>query len=540
VAAPVQISARAVRNAFEVAEQWLAVNRDGVNAINVYPVPDGDTGTNMLATWRAALRAAPHEPEHVGEFFAALSRGALLGARGNSGVILSQMIRGMSEALAGRAEIDAGALVAAMQGAAATAEAAMSNPVEGTMLTVMRDAGAAAGVAAEQSAEPLAALAAAAEAAYESVRRTPELLATLRDAGVVDAGGMGIAVLLHGVTASLTGESLPEGPLVTSGARVDLSAVEHEGHGYCTEFLIDGRELDRAWLEGELEAAGGDSILVVGTAETVHVHVHMEDPGPALSIGARVGALDNVKVENMQAQHDRWAQEREQQERTPDPAQLPALGLVAVAPGPGIAAAFSDLGAGRVIEAWESGKASAGEILEAARQAGRNHVVVLPNDRDVLLAAQRAEEEAGGFITVIPTRHIPAGLAATIAYIPGGDATGIIDSMRMAAESARCVQVATAVRDATIDGISVREGEPIVMLDGRMLATAPTLADALMHGLHEAGARNAEVVTLYLGADADQESSEDLAAAIAEAFPETEVEVLEGGQPYYPYIAGIE
>ena len=528
------LNAKALRTALGVAETWLAANRDAVNAINVYPVPDGDTGTNMLLTWRAALRAADEVDGHAGAILSAAQRGALLGARGNSGVILSQMLRGLAESIDGVEAITPAALASALERAASAAYEAVSEPVEGTMLTVMRD-GAAAAVAAEADTTD-AVLAAFVEEAFASVDRTPELLPRLKDAGVVDAGGMGIAVLFQGLLHGVNGEPLPAAPVAGAGTIVDLSGVEHEGHGYCTEFVVLGAEIDRPAIERSLAEAGGESILVVGDPSAVHVHVHMDDPGPAISIGSASGALDSVKVENMQAQHAEWTAGHEEI----DPADLPSIGLVAVARGPGLAAAYRDLGATQVLDGGPTGKASAGELLDAARKAGRDRVFILPNDKDVLMAAERAAGEAPELIIVIPTRSAAAGLAAAVPYLPEGDADELAEQMHEAIENIRAVEVSVSVRDATVDGVAVREGDAIVLVDGVLVATASTVDEALMAGLAEAVSDETELVTLYLGDDASDEDGERATGLIAGAHPDLDVEVVRGGQPHYPYIAGVE
>ncbi|MSQ42454.1 MAG: DAK2 domain-containing protein [Dehalococcoidia bacterium] len=537
---PPVITAITLRAALAVAERWLAAHRDAVNAINVYPVPDGDTGTNMLLTWRAALQAAAETPEGgAGPYLAALAHGALLGARGNSGVILSQMLAGLAHACHERHDLDGARLAAALTTAAEAADAAVTHPVEGTMLTVMRDAAGAARRV-DASGGPAAVLRAAVGEAHASVARTPDLLPRLRDAGVVDAGGMGVALLLEGLLHGVTGEPLPAAPAPSMRATVDLAAVAHDGHGYCTEFVVLGGNIDRAAIEAALEACGGTSILVVGDGNAAHVHVHAADPGPALSIGVARGALAAVKVEDMQAQHERWRAGHAPAHAPAETGDLPAIGLVAVARGAGIEAAFRDLGATRVLQGGESGKASASELLEAARAAGRDHTVLLPNDRDVLMAAERAAVEAPGFITVIPTWSVAAGLAAAIAYRPSGAASAIGAAMAEAAAAVRSVAVSRAVRAATVDGVAVGAGDAIALVDGRLVARGETLEEALLAGLDVAGAREAEIVTLYLGADASADAGERAAARIAERYPAAQVETVVGGQPYYPYLAGVE
>ena len=533
-----RVSATELRAAFEIAQCWLELNREALNAINVYPVPDGDTGTNMVLTMRAALQAAPADPGGVGALCAAMAEGALLGARGNSGVILSQMLRGFADGLAGCAELRGGELSAALDRASRAAYEAVGSPVEGTMLTVLREAAAEAAEAHGRDPALPHVLAAAVAEAEASVERTPQLLPMLNEAGVVDAGGQGVAVLLGGLLLAVRGEPLPDAPPAPAGV-VDLGGVEHEGHGYCVEYVLRGEALDREALAAALTAAEGDSLLVVGDATALHVHVHVGDPGPALSAGAALGALQAVLVQNMQAQHDRWAAGHQQAARA-GAGELPAVGLVAVAQGAGLRAAFRELGASVVGDGAATGKPSAGELLEAARSAGRDHVFILPNDPDVLMAAEQAASREPGFITVVPTHSAAAGLAAAVCFVPDESPEALSGLLRDAAEAVRCVEVTRSVRDASIDGIRIAAGDAIAFVDGRLTTRADSLEEALLAGLAEVVDEASELVSLILGTDATPDSAERLPTLIEAAHPGVTVEVVRGEQPHYPYVAGIE
>jgi hypothetical protein len=538
-----RIDAPALDAALRVAEGWLAANRDAVNAINVYPVPDGDTGTNMLLTLRASLDAAGGAVAagSVGAYAAAIAEGALLGARGNSGVILSQMLRGLAEGLAGEEATDTRGLCAALVSAARAADEAVGDPVEGTMLTVMRDAARAGAEAAEAGGALAEALDGAVTEGEASLERTPELLPRLREAGVVDAGGMGIVVLLLGLHSGLTGAPLPEPAQVATGA-VELAGVAHEGHGYCTEYVVFGEALDRDALERALSETGGKSLLVVGDARALHVHVHAADPGPSLSAGAAAGVLDGVKIENMQAQHEQW--EHAHRLRGAAPADAAAaepssLGLVAVAAGPGLAAAFRDLGATAIVEGGPTFNPSAGELLAAARAAAREHTFLLPNDANVLLAAEQAAAQEPGFITVIAARSTPAGLAAALCYEPEGERNEVRGQMEAQLAGVQAIEVTRAVRDSSADGVEVAAGDPIALVDGRLVGRAASMEEALLAALAPL-ATEAALVTIYLGADADPTSGPAVQRLITDAHSHLEVDVLPGGQPHYPYLASVE
>ncbi len=546
-----RIGASDLDAALRVAEGWLAANREAVNAINVYPVPDGDTGTNMLLTLRASIEAADtaggavgaaSAEAGVGAYAAAIAEGALLGARGNSGVILSQMLRGLAEGLAGEETTEVRGLCAALVAAARAADEAVGDPVEGTMLTVMRDAARAGAAAADAGYSLAEALDGVVDEAEASLARTPELLPRLREAGVVDAGGMGIVVLLLGLHSGLTGAPLPAPVPVATGA-VELAGVAHEGHGYCTEYIVLGDALDRGSLERALSEGGGESLLVVGDPHALHVHVHADDPGPALSAGAAAGALEGVKVENMQAQHEEWAQAHRLAGAQPSPgaraAEPPSLGLVAVAAGPGLAAAFRDLGATAIVEGGPTFNPSAGELLEAARAAAREHAFLLPNDANVLLAAEQAAAQEPGFVTVIATRSTPAGLAAALGYEPEGERAEVREQMEAQLAGVHAIEVTRAVRDSSADGVEVAAGDPIALVDGRLVGRAASLEEALLAALGPLAAE-ASLVTIYLGVDVDHASGPAVQRLIVDAHSHLEVEVLPGGQPHYPYLAGVE
>ena len=543
------LDAHALRTAFEVAAEWLARNRDAVNAINVYPVPDGDTGTNMLLTLRAALDAAneaqpdtaPGDNVPMTAWADALAHGALLGARGNSGVILSQMLRGLATSLGDQPSLDGADLAQALIAASDAAYAALTEPVEGTMLTVLREAAEAARAMSRLSAAtPLVVLTVACTEAAVSVLRTPGLLPQLREAGVVDAGGLGVAVILEGLRRSLAGEPLSAAPPMHEDA-VALRAVPHEGHGYCVEYLVDAdagadsAPLDREALLAALTALRGESLLVVGDAQTLRVHVHIADPEPAITAGRARGVVGALKTENMQAQHDAWRAAQTASHGTP-PA---SLGLVAVAAGPGIAAAFHALGA-TVVECPNDTKPSAGELIAAIHATGAAHVLLLPNDKDVLLTAQQAAEADPGRVTVIPSRSVAAGMSAALAFTSVGDAAQVAAAMSAAGAAVRTVEVTRAARAATIDGITVKTGDAIALVDGVLAVRADDLETALVDGIRVAAPINAEIVTVYLGVGSPIDAADRVFAITEAALPNLIVEVLEGGQLHYPFIAGVE
>ncbi len=524
-------------SALKLAETWLEINRDGVNAINVYPVPDGDTGTNMLLTLRQAIEATGEPtPGHMGDMLAKLSRGALLGARGNSGVILSQMIAGLASGLVdARESVTIEEFAAGLQSASDNAYRVISEPVEGTMLTVMRES-AAAGIGLIGKAEFLETIVAE---AFDSVDRTPNLLSTLAEAGVVDSGGMGVAVVLQGLKFSLLGENLPDSPVVGDDIKVEMSGVEHEGYGYCTEFVVLA-DIEKNIFEKQLSSLGGESILVVGEPGAIRVHVHMEDPGPALTAAVGHGETVSIKIDNMQIQHDAWAEEASGSNNLSEKKDLPAIGLVSVARGDGLVTSFHELGAGLVLNGGDTGKASAGELLESAPAVGRDHVILLPNDKDVVLAAEQAAAESENFLRVVPSRSVVQGLAAALAYLPEGDVDEIVSTMTESLGSVQSIEISTSVRDTSVNGIEIRNGDGIGFLDGKLVSSQQTVIETFIQTLKLADAQDGEILTIYTGKDMTEDDLESMESDLRHTFSELELDIVDGGQPLYPIVASLE
>lgn len=531
------ITAEKFHEALVVAEQWLTVNRDGINAINVYPVPDGDTGTNMLLTWRQALESINDlDSQTFSEMLSKFSRGALLGARGNSGVILSQMIGGLAAALSNHSDsITVSDLATGLRSASDNAYRAITEPVEGTMLTVMREASA----AGENSTANLEVfLESVVTESYESVARTPDLLPRLKEAGVVDSGGMGVAVILQGIATALLEKELPSEPVVTGAIKVEMSGVEHEGYGYCTEFVMLA-DVGLKDFEKKLVELGGESILVVGDPGAVRVHVHLEDPGPALSAAVTHGETVSIKIDNMQVQHDDWADQQSNEGAAPQ-GNIPSIGLVSVARGDGLISNFRQLGTNVIISGGPTGKASAGELIEAAKGAGLEHVIILPNDKDVVLAAEQAAESNPDFFRVIPTKSTVSGLSAAMAYLPEGDIDEICSLMNESIQLVQSIEISNSVRDTSVNGIDIRVGAGIGFLDGELVASDTSLAVTLISVLRHAEASQSEIMTLYTGEGATPKEIEKLREMAESHFPSLELDIVDGGQPLYPFIASLE
>jgi DAK2 domain fusion protein YloV len=500
-----------------------------INALNVYPVPDGDTGTNMLLTLESVLKEASDKTyEGLEEATKAGARAALMGARGNSGVILSQMIRGGCEVLGDSDSLSAGTVAAALEGACERAYASVRNPVEGTMLTVMRDAAHAA-LEVEDAGIP-AVIQAAAHEAHASVGRTPELLEVLREAGVVDAGGLGVAVILDGIHAFVTGQEVevPE----EEGGVPDLEAIhaEEEPWGYCTEFVVTGFSGDAREFEERIQSSG-NSVLVVSDGDLVKVHLHTQDPGDALSYGGRFGRLSRVKVDDMEDQVRSRGDTSGAAERN---AEQKELGVVAASRGEGSRKLFERMGA-VVIEGGQGENPSAADFARAVEKTGARFVILLPNNKNIVPTAEQVHELVDDVeVHVVGTMSMAAGLAAMVGFDPEGEAGEVLDEMREITAGLRCAEVTRAVREASIDGHKVPEGAYIGLLDGKLVAVGDGVEDAAIKLVERMLEGGVDIVTLLRGYGMDQKSAERVAEGIKHLDGEVDVEIKDGGQPLYP------
>jgi DAK2 domain fusion protein YloV len=520
--------AMAIEVAYMVAASHAAVKAQvaRINDLNVYPVPDGDTGTNMLLTLGSALEETSGKsygsPEEASK---ACARAALMGARGNSGVILSQMIRGACEVLADRRSLDAEAFAAGLEGARERAYASVREPVEGTMLTVIKDAALAAREAAEGGDAELASVAGAArQAAYDSVRRTPELLDVLREAGVVDAGGLGVAVVLDGIYACVSGQEI-EVPQAGEEAVPDLEAIhaQEEPWGYCTEFLIDG-------FDGDVEAfkervyASGRSVLVVAQDDVVKVHVHTQDPGAALSYAGSFGRLAGVKVDDMEAQV---------RSRGPEGRTAARLGVVAASRGEGNRALFEQMGA-VVIEGGQGENPSAADLAGAVKETGASAVVLLPNNKNIIPTAEQVGELVEAKTYVVPTTNMAAGLAVMVGYDGEGDPDEVVEEMREISDSLRVGEVTRSVRDARFGDREIPEGAYIGFLDGDLIAVESGARQAALVIARKFVGDGADVLTLLKGQGLSEVDLQEIIDGIEDLDDDLEVEARDGGQPLYP------
>ncbi len=550
--------------AFRAAVANLEAHVDEINGLNVYPVPDGDTGSNMFATVKAALDEAEAVAGQPAErIAAAISFGALMGARGNSGVITSQIFRGMAEALGGKKRFNGLDLAHALTEGARTAYAAVAKPVEGTILTVIREAAVGAVEAAERDNDIEVVLTATLAAAEKSVARTPSLLAILREAGVVDAGGQGIYRLFQGALLHLVGR----GP-VTTGRRQPAAAVKpstlvahaDEGYGYETMFLLQASghaPLDVDAIRDHLESIG-ESVLVAGDGRALKVHVHNERPDLVIGYGLGLGSMSRISVENLdnQARDVRETRAAAFTGATADPpatqeatammepsingADTPALAVIAVTAGDGLAAIFRDFGVAAVVQGGQSANPSTGELLEAVAAVRAHEVLLLPNNPNVVLAARQVASMSDRPVRVVPTRNAAEGFAALLALDPTMDAEANVAPMTEAGRSIQTLVVTEAVRDATIGGLKVKRGQTIALDPDDGLVAVDGDREKCVLAAMAALAPGYELVTMFYGNGADLAETEAIARKIGGIVPGTEIEVRHGGQPFYRYLISAE
>jgi DAK2 domain fusion protein YloV len=529
-------SGRGFRQALEASTAWLERHVATINALNVYPVPDGDTGTNMLLTMRAALEELNNSPAQSASVVAhAVSYGALMGARGNSGVILSQLFRGLARSLDKKETFTALELAQAMKEASAMAYKGVIKPVEGTILTVARESADAATAAAEEKNDLLYVLERTVAEARHSVARTPSLLSVLAEAGVVDAGGHGLFVILEGALRLLQGRAVEAVPELA--AAVDLKVFEGEEYGYDTEFIIQGENLSIEEIRQAMVTMG-DSVLVVGDSRTVKVHLHTDEPGTPLNYAARWGSLKDIVIENMQEQYQEFI--RSQAPPSPIVEELSDIALVVVAPGAGLARVFESLGANAVVPGGQTMNPSTQEILKAIESLNAEKVIVLPNNSNVIMTARQAGELTRKEVVVVPTKTIPQGISSVLAFNYQADLETNAQMMERATHGVRTAEITTATRDARINGVNVEEGGIIGLLDGELTASGHTLEEVVQEMLRQMKADEQEIITIYYGEGIASTEAERLADEIRAGCPGQEVEVVDGGQPYYHYILSAE
>lgn len=536
------IDGQLFRDIFSASTAWLEKSVADIDALNVFPVPDGDTGTNMLLTMRSAIEEAYRAPDNtVGAVSQAMSKGALMGARGNSGVILSQIWRGMAKGLE-KKEVFTGKIFAdAYLEASRTAYKGLSNPVEGTILTVIRESAEAGQEYVDSNGDDLVAvMEAIVEAASKSLANTPNLLPVLKDSGVVDAGGQGLYTILEGALRYLRGEAeqmqFKKPQMVASSvaalSRIPQFNAKEVPFGYCTEFLLKGEGIDPDKLREKL-LKKGESLIVVGDKSNARVHIHTLDPGSILHFVTPMGTLHQVSIRNMDEQHQDYLEHQKQ--------KLPAadVAIIAIAPGDGIQDVFNSLGA-FVVSGGQTMNPSTKEILVAVESVVSDKVIILPNNKNIILTAGQVQSLTKKSIKVVPTKTVPQGVAALLAFDFESDFEANAKAMEKARGAVRTIEITRAIRSTKIGDMKIKKNQAIGLLDTDLIAVANTAVDVLNQVLGEINLDDAEVVTIYFGQDVSQEDAEEISSSIREKYSELQMEVVRGGQPHYEYIISIE
>jgi DAK2 domain fusion protein YloV len=538
------VAGQDLRDMFSAAASWLEKSSADIDALNVFPVPDGDTGTNMMLTMRSTMEEAYRAPDHSAAGVAhAMAKGALMGARGNSGVILSQIWRGLAQGLEDKQVFTAADLAAALQQSAQVAYKGVSNPVEGTMLTVMKDIAAAAQAQVDAGNDDIISmLEATVKAAADSVANTPRLLKVLKDAGVVDAGGQGIYTLFEGALRYLRGETelmrLRKPQIIVSelpytAPLPSVSGVEEVPYGYCTEFLLKGEKLEPETIKKRLEKKG-ESLIVVGDDAAVRIHIHTLTPGNILQFAAKLGTMHQVSIRNMDEQHQDFLEMQKERMPTTDTA------VIAIASGDGLTDVFGSLGAASVVSGGQTMNPSTKDILQAVEATHSDKVIILPNNKNIVATAGQVQSLTQKKVDVIPTRTIPQGVAALLAFDYEADFKTNTELMEKAINSVKSIEVTRSIRATKINGLKIKKKQPIGLLDGELIAVGDTNADVINQLLSRLDMEKAEVVTIYYGAETEPAEAEQINADITARYPHLQIELIKGGQPHYSYIISVE
>lgn len=537
----------------QMGSHHLFQNADYVDALNVFPVPDGDTGTNMnLSMTSGAKETTANAQEHIGKTAGALSKGLLMGARGNSGVILSQLFRGFSKSIENEPKLSAAQLAEALQHGVETAYKAVMKPVEGTILTVAKDAAAKGVEIAKTETDIIVLFEAVVEEAKASLERTPDLLPVLKEVGVVDSGGQGLVYVYEGFLASLKGEELPEKH--ASNSMTDLVSAEHHKNiagfmdtadiefGYCTEFMVkfeDGKKrFDEASFRSDLSGYG-DSLLVIADDEVAKIHIHSEEPGKVLTYGQDYGSLISMKIENMRQQHIDIVGEDFKKDVPKTEAKHP-YAVVTVAMGEGIADLLRSIGASYVIEGGQTMNPSTEDIVNAIKSVSAERVLILPNNKNIIMAAEQAAELLDIEAAVVPTKDVPQGMSALLAFNPGASVEENQKAMSSASKHVKSASVTYAVRDTSIDGISIKKDDFMGISEGKIVVSNTSLENVTEELAKKLIDEDAEIVTILYGEDVTEKDAEKLGAFIETLNDEVEVEIHNGKQPLYPYILAVE
>ena len=536
----------------DLGSKNLAKNAEKINALNVFPVPDGDTGTNMtLSMSSGAKETAANVVENIGELGKAFSKGLLMGARGNSGVILSQLFRGMSQYIADKKEVDAKEFAEAIQNGVSIAYKAIIKPVEGTILTVAREAAEAGLKAAENTTSVVEVMEAIYFEAQASLKRTPELLPILKEVGVVDSGGQGLVCVYQGFVAALKGEEIEGLEAVETNVvdmqfeddhDMDFMSPEDIVYGFCTEFTVrlnkEKKEFDEAKFREDMSKFG-DSLLVISDSEYVKIHVHTETPGDVFNYGQQYGELIKIKSDNMREQH-REVLRKQEAKQTTAPKELKEQAMISISMGAGLSKVLTSMGVDYIVEGGQTMNPSTEDIMKAIKEVNAKNIFIFPNNKNIQLAAKQAAELAEENVFVVESKTAPQGLAAVMVYNPQAAAEENFANMQEVLSTVSTLEVTHAVRDTNIEGVEIKKDEFMGIRDGKIVVSNLSLNTVLEELLEKSLDEDSEIVTLYLGEESTEEYTDFLEQLIEEKYPDVEVELIESGQPVYPYIIGVE
>ena len=556
-----EISASQFQEMVEAGAKRLQVNAEYVNSLNVFPVPDGDTGTNMnLSMTSGATAVVNSASDKVGELANVLAKGLLMGARGNSGVILSQLFRGFSKAILDVDTLNAEDLAKALVHGVETAYKAVMKPVEGTILTVARESAKAGERKARQTDDVVEVMSAVVKYGKKALDKTPDMLPVLKEVGVVDSGGQGLLFIYEGFLNALNGEFQADDTYEPSPAEMDemVNAEHHRSvqgqlatedikFGYCTEIMVrlgEGPTVDsnfdydtfRNYLDGI-----GDSLLVVNDDEIVKVHVHTEHPGEVMNYGQKFGALIKVKVDNMRLQHETILEHDEEvAEFEAAPTERKPYAVIAIAAGEGVQELFKSLGAAYVISGGQTMNPSTEDILKAIKEVNADQVIVLPNNKNIFMAADQASEVADVPVVVVPSKTVSQGMTAMLAFNGEQSLEENKTAMTEMLDSVVSGQITNAIRDTAIDGVEIHEGDYLGMVDGKIILSEADKYQATLDTLNKMISEDIEIITIIVGEEGTQAEAEKLSEAIEASYPDLEVEIHEGKQPVYPYLLSAE
>ena len=536
----------------DLGSKNLAKNAEKINALNVFPVPDGDTGTNMnLSMSSGAKETAANVVENIGELGKSFSKGLLMGARGNSGVILSQLFRGMSQYIADKKEVNAKEFAEAIQNGVSIAYKAIIKPVEGTILTVAREAAEAGLKAAENTTSVVEVMEAIYAEAQASLKRTPELLPILKEVGVVDSGGQGLVCVYQGFVAALKGEKI-EGLEAVETNLVDMQFEDNHDmdfmnpedivYGFCTEFTVRLDKEKKEFNEDKFRedmSKFGDSLLVISDSEFVKIHVHTENPGDVFNYGQQYGELIKIKSDNMREQH-REVLRKQEAKQASTPKEIKEQAMISISMGAGLSKVLTSMGVDYIVEGGQTMNPSTEDIMKAIKEVNAKNIFIFPNNKNIQLAAKQAAELAEENVFVIESKTAPQGLAAVMVFNPQASAEENFANMQEVLSTVSTLEVTHAVRDTNIEGVEIKKDEFMGIRNGKIVVSNLSLNTVLEELLEKSLDEDSEIVTLYLGEESTEEYTDFLEQLIEEKYPDVEVELIESGQPVYPYIIGVE